>query len=140
MSDTVPDHWNDNQPIYRQLYERILMLILRGEIPEGEALPSVRQLSADYQINHLTVAKSYQALVEEGLVEKRRGMGMFVLPGAQAHLQEREQEKFLNLELPELVQRSQQLGIDESALIHAIQTITSRSETVDQKPRSNHDG
>lgn len=120
----MSDIWNDSQPIYRQLYERILMLILQGEIPEGEALPSVRQLSADYQINHLTVAKSYQALVEEGLVEKRRGMGMFVLPGARERLLEREREKFLTQELPELVQRSLQLGIDESALVDAIQTIT----------------
>lgn len=120
MSDT----WNDKQPIYRQLYERILVLILRGEIAEGEPLPSVRQLSADYQINHLTVAKSYQSLVDEELVEKRRGKGMFVLPGARERLLERERERFLSQELPELVQRSRQLGIDEVVLIDAIQTIT----------------
>lgn len=120
MSDT----WNDTQPIYRQLYERIVLLILRGNIAEGEPLPSVRQLSADYQINHLTVAKSYQSLVDEGLVEMRRGRGMFVLPGARERLLEREKERFLTRELPELVRRSRQLGIDEAGLVTAIQTIT----------------
>lgn len=119
----MADFWNDDQPIYRQLYERVVRLILRGEFAEGDALPSVRQLSADYQINHLTVAKSYQALVDEGLVEKRRGMGMFVLPGARVRLLDRERNRFLTQELPGLVQRARQLDIDEAALLDAVRDL-----------------
>ncbi|HEY7885671.1 MAG TPA: GntR family transcriptional regulator, partial [Cellvibrionaceae bacterium] len=73
--------WSDDQPMYRQLQQEVTDLILRGAAVEGEALPSVRQLSADYRINHLTVAKAYQALADEGLLEKRRGLGMFVATG-----------------------------------------------------------
>lgn len=116
----MADIWNDDQPIYRQLYERVVRLILQGEFAEGDALPSVRQLSADYQINHLTVAKSYQALVDEGLVEKRRGLGMFVLEGAREHLLARERKQFLEQELPEVVARARRLGIDGEALQRAL--------------------
>ncbi len=116
----MADIWNDDQPIYRQLYERVVRLILQGEFAEGDALPSVRQLSADYQINHLTVAKSYQALVDEGLVEKRRGLGMFVLAGAREHLLARERKLFLEQELPEVVARARRLGIDAEALRRAL--------------------
>ncbi|MAN52479.1 MULTISPECIES: GntR family transcriptional regulator [Marinimicrobium] len=116
----MADIWNDDQPIYRQLYERVVRLILQGEIAEGDALPSVRQLSADYQINHLTVAKAYQALVDEGLVEKRRGLGMFVLAGAREHLLARERKLFLEQELPEVVARARRLGIEGEALRRAL--------------------
>lgn len=115
------DPWNDDQPIYRQLHERILALILKGTLKEGEAIPSVRQVASEYQINHLTVAKAYQELVDSGLVEKRRGLGMFVLPGAQAKAIATERGKFLKQELPQFVARAQQLGIGEADLISTIQ-------------------
>jgi len=112
--------WRDDQPIYRQLHERILGLILEGAIKEGEAIPSVRQVASDYQINHLTVAKAYQELVDAGLVEKRRGLGMFVLPGARAQVAASERNKFLHDELPQLLARARQLGIEETELIATI--------------------
>lgn len=111
--------WRDDQPIYRQLYDRMIDLILRGQLAPGEGLPSVRQVSADYQINHLTVAKAYQALVDEGLVEKRRGVGMYVLEGARERLQERERELFMQ-SLPALLSRAAALDIDLDALVEAL--------------------
>jgi GntR family transcriptional regulator len=108
--------WRDDQPIYRQLRERVLDLILSGAIGEGEALPSVRQVSVDYQINHLTVAKAYQELVDEALVEKRRGLGMFVVVGARERILRAEHQKFLEEELPELVRRMRQLGVTQAEL------------------------
>lgn len=112
--------WKDDQPIYRQLHERVLGLILKGAIREGEAIPSVRQVASDYQINHLTVAKAYQELVDQGLVEKRRGLGMFVVPGAQKKIAASAREKFLQQELPELLDRAQQLDIKKTELIKTI--------------------
>lgn len=116
----MQDPWRDDQPIYRQLYERILGLILKGAIKEGEAIPSVRQVASDYQINHLTVAKAYQELVDQGLVEKRRGLGMFVLPGAQSQAIASERDKFLTQELPQLLARAKHLDIKETELIEKI--------------------
>lgn len=104
--------WNDKQPIYLQLREMVVERVMDGSFAEGEAVPSVRQVSADYQINHLTVAKAYQELVELGLLEKRRGLGMFVVPGARALLTRAEQKKFLEDELPAFGQRVQALGMD----------------------------
>ena len=108
--------WSDEQPIYRQLQQEVTDLVLRGTVAEGEALPSVRQLSADYRINHLTVAKAYQALVDEGLLEKRRGLGMFVASGARLQLLTRERERFLTEELPALSARARDLGLGEREL------------------------
>jgi GntR family transcriptional regulator len=116
----MQDPWRDDQPIYRQLHERILGLILKGALKEGEAIPSVRQVSSDYQINHLTVAKAYQELVDAGIVEKRRGLGMFVLPGAQKKVAATERDKFMLQELPQLLVRARQLGITESELTKTI--------------------
>lgn len=113
--------WNDEQPIYRQLRERIVNLILSGVFKEGDALPSVRQVASDYQINHITVSKAYQELVDMQLVESRRGMGMYVLAGAQQKLHNIEKEKFLMQELPILIARIQQLGIGVDDLVLAIQ-------------------
>lgn len=113
--------WNDDQPIYRQLRERIVSLILSGVFKEGDALPSVRQVASDYQINHITVSKAYQELVDMQLVESRRGMGMYVLAGAQQKLHNIEKEKFLMQELPVLIARIQQLGIGVDDLVLAIQ-------------------
>ncbi|MFO1388391.1 GntR family transcriptional regulator [Cellvibrio sp.] len=112
--------WNDDQPIYRQLRERIVSLMLEGVFKEGDALPSVRQVASDYQINHLTVSKAYQELVDMQLVESRRGMGMYVVPGAQEKLHSIEKDKFLNSELPALLARIKNLGISANELFAAI--------------------
>jgi len=112
--------WNDDQPIYRQLREKIVGLILTGTFKEGDALPSVRQVASDYQINHLTVSKAYQELVDMQLVEVRRGMGMYVMPGAQEKLHTIEKEKFLSAELPALLTRITHLGISAEELCAAI--------------------
>lgn len=112
--------WNDDQPIYRQLRERIVSLMLAGVFKEGDPLPSVRQVAGDYQINHLTVSKAYQELVDMQLVEARRGMGMYVLPGAKEKLHAIEKEKFLSSELPALLARIKSLGISASELCSAI--------------------
>ena len=104
--------WNDNLPIYRQLRDLVIERILDGSFPEGEAVPSVRQVASDYNINHLTVAKAYQELVDDGLLEKRRGLGMFVLSGAREMLTDNEQQKFLEEELPAFAEKVHRLGLD----------------------------
>ena len=109
--------WNDSQPIYWQLKERTIAMILDGTLTEGEALPSVRTVASDFQLNPITVSKSYQALVDDDLVEKRRGLGMFVRTGARQKLMESERQKFLTEEWPAMVLRIQQLGLDTSKLL-----------------------
>ncbi|MGH8215665.1 MAG: GntR family transcriptional regulator [Rhodanobacteraceae bacterium] len=109
--------WNDNVPIYRQLRERVVAMILDGALHEGDALPSVRQVAADYQINPLTVSKAYQELVDEQLVEKRRGLGMFVTDGAHAALLKSEREHFLREEWPRLRARIERMGLDPEKLL-----------------------
>lgn len=109
--------WNDNVPIYRQLRERVVAMILDGALDEGDALPSVRQVAADYQINPLTVSKAYQELVDENLVEKRRGLGMFVNVGARAMLLKSERERFLREEWPPLFARIKRMDIDLERLL-----------------------
>ncbi|HSX49502.1 MAG TPA: GntR family transcriptional regulator [Cellvibrio sp.] len=115
-------NWNDDQPIYRQLREKIVALILSGAFKEGEALPSVRQVASDYQINHITVSKAYQELVDMGLVEARRGMGMYVLADARQKLHSLEKEKFISTEVPALLARMHQLGVTKKELIAALQS------------------
>ncbi len=119
----MAEQWNNDQPIYRQLHDKMVGFILDGSLKEGEAIPSVRTVSADYQINHLTVSKAYQALVDDGLVEKRRGLGMFVLPGAQDKMLNIEKTQFLTVELPKLLRRIEQLGISQTELITQLQNI-----------------
>lgn len=109
--------WNDNAPIYRQLRARVVAMILDGVLNEGDALPSVRQVAADYQINPLTVSKAYQELVDEQLVEKRRGLGMFVTEGAQAALLKSERETFLHDEWPRIRARIERMNLDLSKLL-----------------------
>jgi GntR family transcriptional regulator len=110
-------HWNDSQPIYWQLKERTVAMILDGTLTEGEPLPSVRTVAAELQLNPITVSKSYQALVEEGLVEKRRGLGMFVCEGARLKLIATERAKFLNDEWPATLDRIEQLGLSIEDLL-----------------------
>jgi len=105
-------NWSDNQPIYRQLRDRVVAMILEDTLKEGDPLPSVRSVAAEYQINPLTVLKGYQSLVDEGLVEKRRGLGMFVREGARRNLMKNEREQFLKNEWPQILQRIQRLGLE----------------------------
>jgi GntR family transcriptional regulator len=109
--------WNDSQPIYWQLKERTIAMILDGTLAEGDALPSVRTVASDFQLNPITVSKSYQALVDDDLVEKRRGLGMFVREGAQQKLTDSERQKFLTEEWPAMLTRIQQLGLDIDELL-----------------------
>lgn len=104
-------NWDDNQPIYWQLREKTVAAILDGTLAEGQPLPSVRQVAVDFQINPLTVSKAYQSLVDDELVEKRRGVGMFVREGARVRLLASERERFLTEEWPRLANRLQQLGL-----------------------------
>jgi GntR family transcriptional regulator len=112
-------NWSDNQPIYRQLRDRVVAMILEDALKEGDPLPSVRSVAAEYQINPLTVLKGYQSLVDEGLVEKRRGLGMFVIEGARRNLMKNEREQFLKNEWPQIMQRIQRLGLDIQELVDA---------------------
>ncbi len=108
--------WNDSQPIYWQLKERTIAMILDGTLAEGDALPSVRSVASEFQLNPITVSKSYQALVDEGLVEKRRGLGMFVCEGARRQLMDSERRKFIDEEWPATLERIAQLGLELEAL------------------------
>lgn len=103
--------WADGQPIYRQLRDLVIQRVIDGSFAEGEAIPSVRQVATDYRINHLTVGKAYQELVEMGLLEKRRGLGMFVTEGARRTLTSDEQQRFLDEELPAFAKRVKMLGM-----------------------------
>ena len=109
--------WNDGQPIYRQLRDRVVAMILDGVLGEGDPLPSVRTVAAEYRINPLTVLKSYQQLVDEQLVEKRRGLGMFINAGARALLLQAERQKFLAEEWPRVHATIQRLGLTAQELL-----------------------
>jgi GntR family transcriptional regulator len=109
--------WNDNQPIYRQLRDRVVAMILDGVLKEGDPLPSVRNVATDYRVNPLTVLKGYQELVDEALVEKRRGLGMFVKQGARNLLLKGERQKFLAEEWPRVYETIQRLGLKAEELL-----------------------
>jgi GntR family transcriptional regulator len=109
--------WNDSQPIYRQLRDRVVAMILDGMLKEGDPLPSVRTVSAEYRVNHLTVLKGYQQLVDEGLVESRRGLGMFVNTGARSLLLRGERQRFLAEEWPRVYATIQRLGLKAEELL-----------------------
>ncbi len=109
--------WNEDQPIYRQLMEEFVGFILDGTFKEGEPMPSVRQVATTYEVNPLTAAKAYQELVSEKLVEKRRGIGMFVRQGVRDALLKAERKKFLKEEWPSVLQRIEKLGLDPDTLM-----------------------
>lgn len=111
--------WNDSQPIYRQLRDRVVAMILEGALNEGDALPSVRTVSSDYRVNPLTVMKGYQQLVDEGLVETRRGLGMYVKEGARKLLLTGERQRFLSEEWPRIRATIQRLGLTTEELLAA---------------------
>ena len=113
----IDSEWNDSQPIYRQLRDFLVTMILDGSLPEGDALPSVRHIAAQFQLNPLTVLKSYQLLVGEGVVESRRGRGMFVNPGARQLFLASERERFLQEEWPRVVDTLHRLGLNAEELL-----------------------
>jgi GntR family transcriptional regulator len=108
--------WNDTQPIYRQLRDRGVHMILDGVLNEGDPLPSVRTVAAEFRVNPLTVLKAYQQLVDEDLVEMKRGLGMFVKPGARDQLLRGERQKFLTDEWPRIAEKIERLGLTQSEL------------------------
>src|SRR5215472_17480017 len=110
--------WNDNQPIYRQLRDRVVAMILDGVLKEGDPLPSVRNVAAEYRLNPLTVLKGYQELVDEGLVETRRGRGMVINDGARRLLPEGDRQKLLAEEWPRISATIQRLGLDAEELLN----------------------
>jgi len=111
--------WNDSQPIYRQLRDRVIAMILDGVLKEGDPLPSVRNVAAEYRVNPLTVLKGYQQLVDEGLVETKRGRGMFINIGARSLLLAGERQKFLSEEWPRIYATILRLGLKPKELLQA---------------------
>jgi GntR family transcriptional regulator len=112
------DHeWNDNLPIYRQLRDRVVAMVLDGVLKEGDPLPSVRNVAAEYRVNPLTVLKAYQQLVDEQLVEKRRGLGMFVKNDSRKLVLRDEREKFLTEEWPRICATIERLGLSSNELL-----------------------
>jgi len=109
--------WKDSQPIYRQLRDRVVAMILDGVLKEGDPLPSVRTVAAEYRVNHLTVLKGYQQLVDEQLVESKRGLGMFINAGARNLLMQGERQKFLAEEWPRVFATIQRLGLTPEELL-----------------------
>lgn len=126
--------WNTNQPIYRQLRDRVVAMILDGVLKEGDPLPSVRNVAAEYRVNPLTVLKGYQQLVDEGLVESRRGLGMFINAGARALLLEGERRKFLEEEWPRISETIERLGLKADELLNGTSKPSS-SDTARSSPR-----
>lgn len=121
----MTNEWNDSQPIYRQLRDRVVAMILDGVLKEGDPLPSVRTVAADYRVNPLTVLKGYQELVDEELIESKRGLGMFVRAGAKELLLKNERRSFLKEEWPRIQATIQRLGLKAEELLNG---------TGDQKP------
>jgi GntR family transcriptional regulator len=120
MYITMSDHeWNDSQPIYRQLRDRVVAMILDGVLKEGDALPSVRTIAVESRVNPLTVLRGYQELVDEQLVESRRGRGMFINAGARNLLLEGERQKFLAEQWPRVCATIQRLGLRTKDLLDA---------------------
>ena len=112
--------WNEDLPIYRQLRDRVVAMILEGVLDDGDALPSVRNVAAEYRLNPLTVLKGYQELVDEDLVEKKRGRGMFVTDGARKQLLKDERRRFVDKEWPNVVATIQRLGLSAEDLLKIV--------------------
>jgi GntR family transcriptional regulator len=124
--------WNDSQPIYRQLRDRVVEMILDRVLKEGDPLPSVRNVAAEYRVNPLTILKAYQQLVDEELVEKRRGLGMFVKTGARDLLLEGERHKFLSEQWPRVYATIQRLGLRPEELLNGRGKLEAPSEGGDE--------
>lgn len=124
------DNWNPNLPIYVQLREKVIALILDERVKEGDSLPSVRALAAEYRLHPLTAFKVYQQLAEDGLLESRRGLGMFVTSGARGKLLAKERKHFLAEEWPTMLQRIGRLDFTVEELLSQ-----SRNHTLKQKKK-----
>jgi GntR family transcriptional regulator len=129
--ENMMDQWNDSQPIYRQLRDRVVAMILDGVLKEGDPLPSVRNVAAEYRVNPLTVLKGYQELVDEQLVESRRGRGMFINAGARNLLLQGERQKFLAEQWPRISATIQRLGLTPAELLDAAATHPSSSDAAE---------
>ncbi len=125
--------WNDSQPIYRQLRDRVVAMILDGVLNEGDPLPSVRNVAAENRVNPLTVLKAYQLLVDEQLVEKKRGLGMFVNAGARNRLLQGERQKFLAEQWPAIHATIQRLGLTPQELLDAAATSKNSSTAEEER-------
>ena len=123
----MDNEWNDSQPIYRQLHDRVVHMILESVLKEGDPLPSVRSVAADLRVNPLTVLKGYQQLVDEELVEKRRGLGMYVVKGARDLLLKGERQRFVNEEWPKIVAAMRRLGLNPRELLAGTESKTKKS-------------
>ena len=123
--------WSDDLPIYRQLRDRVVAMILEGVLGDGDALPSVRNVAAEYPLNPLTVLKGYQELVDEGLVEKKRGRGMFVMDGARQRLMKDERQRFIDNEWPKVLEQIERLGLDAEELLGSGRQTASQGENDD---------
>ena len=121
--------WNEDLPIYRQLRDRVVAMILEGVLTDGDALPSVRNVAAEYRLNPLTVLKGYQELVDEGLVEKKRGRGMFVTEGARVQLLKDERRRFVEKEWPIVAAMIERLGLSAEELLKDIETSKAAGES-----------
>jgi GntR family transcriptional regulator len=117
---TMSQVWRDDQPIYRQIRDRVIAMILDGSLGDGDPLPSVRTVAVELQVNPLTVSKAYQDLVDDGFVERRRGLGMFVMAGAAVKLGSSEREQFLTQEWPDILVRIQRLGLKAETLLASL--------------------
>ena len=126
--------WNDSQPIYRQVRDRVVAMILDGVLKEGDPLPSVRNVAAEYRVNPLTVLKGYQQLVDEGLVESKRGLGMFINSGAHNLLLRGERQKFLAEQWPRVYATIQRLGLTPQELLDAARRESANTE--EEPPKS----
>ena len=115
----APIQWSDGAPIYRQLKDRVIAMMLDGILKPGDALPSVRQVAAEYQLNPITVSRAYQERADEALVEKRRGLGMFVTDEAARKLRGSERERFLTEEWPAVAERIERLGLSIEELLQS---------------------
>jgi GntR family transcriptional regulator len=136
--------WSDNQPIYRQLRDLIVAMILDGDLKEGDPLPIVRNVAAEFRVNPLTVLKSYQKLVDEGLVESQRGRGMFVNPGARKLLLKAERDRFLGEEWPRVYETILRLGLNAEDLLnnkpHNFPEEPAEPEATEPNPRKKEEG
>jgi GntR family transcriptional regulator len=123
--------WNEDLPIYRQLRDRVVAMILEGVLKDGDALPSVRNVAAEYRLNPLTVLKGYQELVDEQLVEKKRGRGMFVTDGARKQLLKDERQRFVDKEWPGIAATIHRLGLDANELLQVVTELQSAENKVE---------
>lgn len=132
-AENMDPNWNDNQPIYRQLRDKVVAMILEDVLKDGDALPSVRNVAAEYRLNPLTVLKGYQELVDDDLVEKKRGLGMFVTAGAKTKLLKNERQRFLDQEWPLVVASIDRLGLSLEDLLNKADKKKAKAQAGDKE-------